>query len=132
MSQSSRIHIGSEEYSFVLQQNTIELQHIPKVPPVESPTEVTHSVSADTVLLHIHSNKKPLGTKFIAQQNSSILNRAHASNLLYLWIGFQNSLDLVYFGLPSEAKVRSESVGQSVLSFSFNNERIGNLSLIQV
>lgn len=139
MSELCVIELGGKTYSSHLQANAIELKYIPEDRSPEASINVVElfDSAVTTILLHIQpnvsSNRSPLGIQFIKQQNIGILNRANTYNLLYMWIGFQNSIDLIYFELPDTVKsTKVESIGHSALSFEYSNKQFGNLSSIQV
>ena len=139
MSGLTVIELGGKKYSSKLQNNTIELKYVPEAKSPEASRNVMELIdtTVTTILLHIQpnisSNRSPLGIQFIIQQHIDILNRANTSNLLYLWIGFQNSSDLIYFELPDAVNTtKVESTGHSALSFEYSNKQFGNLSSIQV
>ena len=95
----------------------------------------TNSSEVDTtaIFLTLEFKSKYLGIQLIQQQNTDILRKSNDSNLIYLWVGFETSLDLVYFDLSKSvlSKTKTKCTGQSILSFCYSKQ-IGNLSLIQV
>jgi hypothetical protein len=128
------ILIGDKKYDVqVIDELSIELRYAPES---SSYSDLHHTPLIDTSIKSVvlHFKSKTLGIQFIKQQSTDILRRSDPSNLIYLWVGYQNSVDLVFFDLSKliDKANKLQCIGQSVLSFTYSDKQSGHLSSIQV